>query len=254
MAMRYHFLTMLKQQASELLDVQARTVKTKRQEVHMQGNPAGRVDESAVNEANLAGTSGRLVGATRRSAAKGKPAGAVAIAFAVAVSASSLLLLFAVVAFLSGFLGPQPHAFAQAGGNPAGGLQGEGETVAGFKIPDYNPDGTLKSVLTAGIAVFRPSEELIDIKDLKIDFYDSKTREVEMKVTSPKCLYSTGRKRALSDDTVLIERDNIKVTGVGFEWTDSVSKKEFIVKSKARVELRNMDKSALEGKNENENK
>ena len=130
----------------------------------------------------------------------------------------------------------------------------DGETVAGFKIPDYDEEGNLKSVLTAGIAVFKPSQELIDIKQLQIDFYDKKTREVEMKVTAPKCLYSTGRKRAVSDEAVLIERDNLKVTGVGFEWSDSVDKKEFIVKSNARVELRNVNKSAVEGKGNDERK
>jgi hypothetical protein len=128
------------------------------------------------------------------------------------------------------------------------------ETVVGFEIPDYYEDGSLKSVLRAGVAVIQAKKQLVDINDLTINFYDKKTREVEMVVTAPKCLYSTGRKRAVSDEAVLIKRDNITVSGVGFEWVDNVEKKEFTIQSKARVELRNMDKSALEGKKDDAEK
>lgn len=166
--------------------------------------------------------------------------------FLPAVPRMVLLFSFAVLLVMG-------HWVAPVQGQKQGAAT-EGETVEGFEIQDYHEDGSLKSVLKAGTAVIRPAQQLVDINDLTINFFDKKTREIEMVVKSPKCLYSTGRKRAISEESVSIVRENLKVTGVGFEWQDNIEKKEFVIKSKARVELKNMDKTAVEGKKPDENK
>jgi hypothetical protein len=126
------------------------------------------------------------------------------------------------------------------------------EKLTGFEIPDFNPDGSRKSLLKAGVAVIDNKRGTIDISELKLLFYkkggDPRKPEVEMTVQSPKCLYSPELKRATSDEAVEIDRENLHVTGIGFEWQDNEAKQEFIIRSKAKVVLNNMGNKLNETK------
>ena len=75
-----------------------------------------------------------------------------------------------------------------------------------------------------------------------------------MTVKSPKCLYSPKLKRATSDDPVQIDRENLHVTGIGFEWQDNGAKQEFKIRSKAKVILHNIGNKLNETKPPQANK
>lgn len=132
------------------------------------------------------------------------------------------------------------------------------EKLIGFEIPDYYEDGTRKSLIKAGVAIIDNKRGVVDISELNLLLYkkngDPQKPEVEMTVKSPKCLYSPKLKRATSDEAVRIDRENLHVTGIGFEWQDNADKQEFKIRSKAKVILNNMGNKLNETKPPQANK
>ena len=110
----------------------------------------------------------------------------------------------------------------------------EVDTLEGFSVPEFNKNGEMTSQLFGDFAEFLPGG-LVKISNLKIEFYDEKKDEVEMRVKAPKCEYYEREKKAESDSSVRIERKKMVVTGVGFTW---YSKDE-------RLEIRNNAKVVL---------
>jgi hypothetical protein len=91
-----------------------------------------------------------------------------------------------------------------------------GQTVSGFRLPEYDEQNNLKSELIGEFAKVLP-DGVIEITQLKIDFYND--GKVDMTVTAPKCTYKQQEGTAVSDSEVRIARDNMVVTGVGFAWS-----------------------------------
>ena len=116
---------------------------------------------------------------------------------------------------------------------PAGAQTGAVQTVAGFRVPDYDEQNNLKSVLFGDFARILP-DGIIEITNLKLDFY--KSGEVDMTVTSPKCIYNQKEGTARSESDVEIRRENLRITGTGFWW--SAKQEQFEIFQKARVEIR----------------
>lgn len=133
--------------------------------------------------------------------------------------------------------------FAVAGGLTFYGLglrsaqaqgQAREQVMKGFKVPDYNEDGSMKSMLHAKVArgtVGKPFE----IEGLQIDFY--RKEKIEMRVTSPFCHYNEKSGQAFSEDNVRISREQMEVTGKGFTWDPK--KEQFQIKNNAKVILKN---------------
>jgi len=97
----------------------------------------------------------------------------------------------------------------------SGAAEDEAQTVAGFRVPEYDENNQLKSQLFGDFAKVLP-DGVIEITQLKIDFYSG--GEVEMTVTSPRCTYRQKEARAESDADVRITREDMVVTGRGFAW------------------------------------
>jgi hypothetical protein len=91
----------------------------------------------------------------------------------------------------------------------------EGQTVSGFRVPDYDEQNRLKSELFGDVAKILP-DGIIEITRLKIDFYSGD--KVSMTVTAPYCKYDQRNGKAESDSEVRIVREKMVVTGVGFTW------------------------------------
>lgn len=108
-----------------------------------------------------------------------------------------------------------------------------GQTVTGFRMPNYDEQNNLKSVLFGDFARVRP-DGLIEITNLKIDFYEE--GRVNMTVTSPQCLFNRAESTARSDGPVRIQRDNLLITGTGFWW--SAREERFEIYAQSRVEIR----------------
>lgn len=132
-----------------------------------------------------------------------------------------------------GWLGPALAALALAGPAVAQ-TTGAVQTVSGFRVPDYDENNNLKSILFGDFARILP-DGVVEITNLKIDFY-SKEGAVEMTVTSPKCLYDQKAQMARSDSGVDIQRQKLRITGTGFWWDQK--NEQFEIYQRARVEIR----------------
>ena len=107
------------------------------------------------------------------------------------------------------------------------------QTVSGFRVPDYDDKGNLKSELFGDYAKVLP-DGVIEITQLKIDVYNKGA--VDMTITAPKCAYNQKEGAAKSDSDVRISRENMVVTGTGFTWTGQ--NERFEILSKAKVVLK----------------
>jgi hypothetical protein len=117
-----------------------------------------------------------------------------------------------------------------------------GQTVTGFRVPDYDEENNLKSQLFGDFAKVLP-DGVIEITGLKIDFYQE--GEVGMTVTAPHCKYNQRRGLAESDSDVRIERENMVVTGIGFIW--SGKEESFLIRQKAKVVLKDVRRHVKTG-------
>lgn len=114
-------------------------------------------------------------------------------------------------------------------------------TLSGFEVPEYDKDMRLRSKLFGDFARVRP-DGMVDIKNMKIEFYDDDT-VVETRVTTPECTYNRTTRDARSAGDVRIARQNMVITGTGFSWNAEGG--EFKIFKNARVELRDL-KSRME--------
>lgn len=119
------------------------------------------------------------------------------------------------------------------------------QTVAGFRVPEYDENNQLKSQLFGDFAKVLP-DGIIEITQLKIDFYSE--GKVEMTVTAPKCTYKQKEGKAESDTDVRITREDMVVTGNGFAWNGRDEK--FEIFKDAKVVLKGARKQMAEGATE----
>ncbi len=126
----------------------------------------------------------------------------------------------------------------------AAGAQEVGQTVAGFRVPEYDADNNLKSQLFGDFARVL-ADGVIEITGLKIDFYSK--QQVAMTVTSPKCRYNQKVNLAESDADIRIARENMVVTGVGFSWNGRDER--FLIRDQAKVVLKGLRSGIETGAN-----
>lgn len=124
--------------------------------------------------------------------------------------------------------------------------QAEEQTITGFRVPTYDREGNMTSQVFGDRARILPNG-LVDIVELKMEFYGSNTagttnRNVEMRISSPRCLYHRGTGIATSDAPVRIARDNMVVTGVGFQWFGDAQRLE--IYNQAKVVLKDIRRGA----------
>ena len=113
--------------------------------------------------------------------------------------------------------------------------QQAGMELEGFRVPEYDDDGTMKSQLFGKRALMRKNNKVV-ITDLRIEFYDAgKSNAV---VTAPHCLYDRVRQTAKSPGAVKIEMEEMTVTGRGF--TGSGKEQRFTILNDAKVVLKNV--------------
>ena len=117
------------------------------------------------------------------------------------------------------------------------------QTVKGFRVPEYDDEGKLKSQLSGDFAKYTPNG-IIEVTGLKVDMYD-KEGAVETTVTAPFCTYDREGGRAGSESEVRIARDNMVVTGEGFFW--SAKNERIQIFRKAKVVLKDVRKGMKEG-------
>ena len=118
----------------------------------------------------------------------------------------------------------------------------EGQTVKGFRLPEYDPDGKIKQQLYGTTATFL-QDGIIQLTGLKIEIF--RRGEVTARIYSPLCAYDPNRKRAASKEHIRIVTEKAVLTGDGFAWNGE--NEQFQIFKNAKVTLDGqMDKSLVE--------
>ena len=118
----------------------------------------------------------------------------------------------------------------------------EGQTVKGFRLPEYDPDGKIKQQLYGETATFL-QDGIIQLTGLKIEIF--RRGEVTARIHSPLCAYDPNRKRAASKEHIRIVTEKAVLTGDGFAWNGE--NEQFQIFKNAKVTLDGqMDKSLVE--------
>lgn len=122
----------------------------------------------------------------------------------------------------------------------------EVQQVTGFRVPSYDRDGNLTSQMYGDTARIMPDGG-VDISELRVEFYRSgaTNRDVDMRVSSPRCYYNRGTGVATSDAPVRIARDNMVVTGTGFAWSSHDERMR--IEKNAKVVIKDVKRAMKEG-------
>ena len=124
---------------------------------------------------------------------------------------------------------------------PAAWAQLEGQTVKGFRLPEYDPDGKIKQQLYGETATFL-QDGIIQLTGLKIEIF--RRGEVTARIYSPLCAYDPNRKRAASKEHIRIVTEKAVLTGDGFAWNGE--NEQFQIFKNAKVTLDGqMDKNLV---------
>ena len=118
----------------------------------------------------------------------------------------------------------------------------EGQTVKGFRLPEYDENGKLKQQLYGTTATFL-QDGIIQLTGLKIEIF--RRGEVTARILSPECAYDPNRKRAASKEHIRIVTEKAVLTGDGFAWNGE--NEQFQIFKNAKVTLDGqMDKNLVE--------
>ena len=114
----------------------------------------------------------------------------------------------------------------------AAGAQLEGQTVKGFRLPEYDENGKLKQQLYGTTATFL-QDGIIQLTGLKIEIF--RKGEVTARVYSSLCAYDPKRKRAASKQHIRVVTEKAVLTGDGFAWNGETE--QFQIFQNAKVTL-----------------
>ncbi len=109
-----------------------------------------------------------------------------------------------------------------------------GQTVTGFRVPEYDEENNLKTLLLGDFAKVL-ADGVIEITGLRIEVYQE--GKVAMTVTAPHCRFHQKTGMAESDGDVRIANEEMVVTGKGFNWNNK--DEVFNIRSQTKVVLRN---------------
>jgi phage-related protein len=107
--------------------------------------------------------------------------------------------------------------------------------LEGFRVPEYNEDGTMRSQLFGKRATLN-QDDMVVINDLRIEFYG--TGKSNAIVTAPHCVYDRASKDAESEGSIQIDMAEMTITGRGY--TCSGEEKRFTILNDAKVVLKNV--------------
>ena len=125
---------------------------------------------------------------------------------------------------------------------PVARAQIEGQTVSGFRLPEYDEDGQLKQQLFGETATFL-QDGIIKLTGLRLEIFSD--GEVTARAFSPGCAYDSNRRRAASQEHIRIVARGAVVTGDGFAWNGD--NEQFQIFRNAKVVLdAQMDRGLVE--------
>jgi hypothetical protein len=141
----------------------------------------------------------------------------------------------------------------KAGKAPAGGKLDEfmesGMEVAGVRAPYYDDEGNLKAQIYGGYAKVL-DDKSVDVTNMRIDVFEK--RKVFASIFAPQCFTKVveqdGEKILFvySDGDVLIDLEQMTVTGKGFRFSSADNKFEIFHESKVLVKASARDMKGVE--------
>ena len=111
------------------------------------------------------------------------------------------------------------------------------QVITGFRVPEYDDQGRLKSQLFGDYAKI-PMTGPIEVHQLKYEFYNESGTQAETRITAPLCFYDREHGEASSDGAVRIARDDMVITGVGFHFSRNTER--MIIHNQVKVVLKGM--------------
>lgn len=109
----------------------------------------------------------------------------------------------------------------------------EGQTFTGFRFPEYDADGTLKTLITGDSARVADAD-VFDIRNLRVE--TMKDGAVETRITAAQCRFNRRTREIVSEAAVRIVRGDLVITGEGFAWRAAPAR--FEIARNAKVVLR----------------
>ena len=86
--------------------------------------------------------------------------------------------------------------------------------VTQFRLPDYNPDGTLKSEMIGELAVIDGA--VITIRNLRVELYEG--GQLVTSFWGESCRYDNKTGKLTSDYPVRVIRSGLVIAGEGLDW------------------------------------
>jgi len=114
-----------------------------------------------------------------------------------------------------------------------------GQSIRGFRYPDYDSQGQLKMEISGDKAQILP-ENMIKITNLQMTFYEE--GKAAMHISTPLCFYDRVKNTAVSTAEVCMTRTEINITGTGFDWNEKEGR--IRIKNNARVILQKTDRNS----------
>lgn len=112
--------------------------------------------------------------------------------------------------------------------------------IIGFRVPEYDDQNILKSELSGDRALFVGEDE-VHITNLVIETF--RDDEVDTRATSPESIYYRTTRNVESDSTIVIERENITITGRDYFYNHDENR--FEIRKDAKVVVRSGDRDLL---------
>ena len=89
------------------------------------------------------------------------------------------------------------------------------QKALGFRIPQYDEDGHLKSQIVGEEANMLPGGGT-ELKNVRLEFY--RDGKVEVTVTTPLCFFDRQANAVSSESPIRVESANVVITGMGLRW------------------------------------
>ena len=114
-----------------------------------------------------------------------------------------------------------------------------GGSATGFRVPDYDEEGQLRSLLSGErVTVLTP--DLVELENVQVDLF--RDGIVETRIVSPHCLYHRRAQIAMSTSSVRIVRGDVVITGEDYRYEPR--RQRFLIQTNARVVIRDVRKLA----------
>ncbi len=111
-----------------------------------------------------------------------------------------------------------------------------GQEIIGFKVPEYTPEGRLKSEIHGSKAVIDENGNAV-IDNLQLDIFPENGHNVQ--IVAPNCRFFQRQGIVESSGDVRIETPGMQITGTGFRW--DLKAEQGVINSNVNLTIKNSE-------------